>query len=236
VLVSRFVGTTLALASVLLALLCAIEAARAPFTRVPAAALGLMAIAGGARVGAVYLAYRAADVGSPRIVAGAQVAATVAAVIDLAAVGLAAGWLGLRRERVVSPPLLVALAIALVLTRVVTGSEAGEGGAAAALVRGAAERLLSKPDPALPHVQRVFVAFFAPAMALVGLGKRGAVPAITACLALVLVVRSSPERPLQGLLLVIAALALALVSADGPQIWSSLPPPRSQRRDRDGAP
>ncbi|MEI8258549.1 MAG: hypothetical protein WCJ30_22985 [Deltaproteobacteria bacterium] len=184
-----------------------------------------MAVAGAVRVGSVYLAYRGAETGGASILAGARAAATAAAFTDFAAVVIAAGWLGIRRERLVSPTLLVALAIAAVLTRVALGSESGDGGAAAALVRTAADRLLTKPDPAFPHAIRVFVGFFAPVVALVGLGKRGAVPAITGCLALVLVVRSSPERPLQGLLLVVAALGLALTAADGPQLWSSLPPP-----------
>jgi hypothetical protein len=225
VLVSRFVGTSLALAATLLALLCSLEAVRTPFTRVPAFALALTALAGGARVGSVYLAYRAADAATPSAIGAAHVAATVAAVIDVAAVGIAAGWLGLQREKLVSPALFVALLVAMALTRLVLGAEAGEGGPVAALARGVAERLLSKPEPALPHAQRVFVGFFAPIMALVGLGKRGTVPALSGALALALLVRSSPERPLQGLLLVVAALGLALASADGPQVWASLPPP-----------
>ena len=194
-------------------------------------ALALMALAGAARVASVYLAYRGADRVSASFVATARGVATVAFVVDAAAIAIAAGWVGIRRERLVSPALLAALGLALVLTRAVVGAEAGEGGAVAALLRGVAERLLSKPEPAIPVAFRVFVAFFAPAMALAGLGTRLAVPALSGCLALLLLVRSSPERPLYGLLLVVASLGLALVAADGPQLWSSLRPPPAPSRD-----
>lgn len=225
ILVSRLVGTALAAASVGLALLCAAEAARAPFARVPAAAVGLMALAGAARVVSVYLAYRGAEHASAALLNAARAVATAAFVADGAAVALAAGWLGIRRDRLVSPALLAALALALVLTRAALASDAGDGSAVVALLRGIAGRLASRPQPAVPVALIVFVAFFAPIMALAGLSKRSVVPALSGCLALLLVVRSSPERPLCALLLVVASLGLALTAADGPLLWSSLPPP-----------
>jgi hypothetical protein len=229
VVVPRAVGTLLAVAAGLLALLAASEAARAPFARVPAAALALMAVAGLARVASVYLVYRGADRGSAAVIGAARAVATGSFYVDAAAVALAAGWLGVRRGRLVSPVLLGALAVGLVLTRVALAGGGDDVGPASALLRGVADRLLTRPEPSVPAALRVFLALFAPVMALAGVGARTAAPALAGCLAIVLVVRSSPERPLCGLLLVVASLGLALAAVDGRALWASLEARRSQR-------
>jgi hypothetical protein len=202
-------------AAVVAALRVTREAARYQPLRGGALVVGSMATAGMVRligmaaVGflpAVGAAGRATDGLAPLFIRGA---ATLSFGFETLAVGLAAAWLARGSSR----PRAVVVALGL-------GSLAGyalvelavlpDASGAVILSSRLVESLLSIPAPAVGHGARVVVEVGA-WLVLFGVLSRGAGGRMLgACIALSLVARAAPERPLCALALVVAALGLAL--------------------------
>jgi hypothetical protein len=230
----------MALCAAVLALLSAASAIRAPFARAAALIVGLVGFAGAVRLLAVGLAYQAAEPGWTRLVQVARGMATVGFALELGAVFVATAWIAARARKLTSPVTLLVLALALVLTRQALRADLDDAGVGSLLLRRAAERLVSRPDPFFPPALSIFVAFLAPlaagAVLLVrgappprpgseqpaGPGRAPVPPAIRAALALALLVRGTLEMPVSGLLLVIAALSVALAARDERGVWDAI--------------
>jgi hypothetical protein len=233
---SRSPDATLAaigVASSALAIVAAWSARRAVLARGAAIAIGAVGLSSLARLAAIGLLAHTHD-----HAALASGAARVLAATSLGLDGLAllAGASTLAPPRasgkLVSPALVVTLVLGLVLARyVVAGPD--EGSFAAILLRRSLQRLVTRP--AVPHLDalRAFVTALAPLVALAALASRRLVPAVSAALALALMVRSTPETPLCGLVLAIAALALALGSQGGRTLWAALEAQRAAARPND---
>lgn len=230
----------MAFCAAVLALLSAGSAIRTPFARVAALVVGLVGFAGAVRLLAVGLAYQAAEPGWTRLAMAARGLATVGFALELGAVLVATAWLASRARKLTSPVTLLVLAIALLLTRQALRADLDDAGVGSLLLRRAAERLVTRPEPFFPPALSMFVAFLAPLAAGAALLVRGAPPpragseqpvgtgvapvppAIRAALALALLVRGAPEMPVNGLLLVIAALSVALAARDDRGVWDAI--------------
>jgi hypothetical protein len=171
--------------------------------------------------------------GWSRLASVARGAATVGFLAGGLAVAAAAAWLTVRSKRMPSPAVVGALGVALLLTRQALLAERDDAGPGTLLVRSAAERLLARPAPYLPLGFQIFVVLLAPLLAALALlAPRGSAsggartapipPAVGAAIALALLVRDTPEIPLAGLALVIAALAAALAAHDERGIWDAI--------------
>jgi hypothetical protein len=85
------------------------------------------------------------------------------------------------------------------------------------------DRLLVLPTPlGIAQPFRYFVEAFAPMLAVVALCQRREMPGLAGGFALLLVARASPDIPLCGLGLAVAALAATLASKDERGMWAAL--------------
>ena len=208
----------------LLALVATPSALRAPFARGPALVVGLVALGGALRLGAVGLAIQAAAPGWLRLAPAANVAATAAFLSDTLALVTAVGWIAARSQRLSSPVSMVLLAVALLCTRQALAGRADDLRPLDVMLWRAAARLTSRPEPAFPMAFQVFVAFLGPlvaAAALLARGTRGVAP-FGAAVALALCARGSVEMPPCALMLMVAALGLALSTRDGRGVWAAI--------------
>lgn len=222
----------------LLALVSAGTSFGAPFARGPALVLGLTAAASLLRLAAVALAYQAAEPGAARAAAVARGVATAAFAVDAVSLSAATAWIAAQSawkrraaqappsepspRKLTSPITVVILALSLLCTRQALIGAADDSGALNVLLWRTAERLMTRPDPAVPLGFRIFAAFLAPLVAVAAVATRGAIPALTSSVALILVARMSPEVPICALVLLIASLCVALASQDERGVWDAL--------------
>jgi hypothetical protein len=206
----------------------AVAAHATPYTRGAARAVLAAAIAAAARAGAIALALR-----GPSWSTASRVLATVALVVEVAAL-LAALAASSRRpvapadresgpQALVDPLLVLVLGLALLGVRGAL-QDPGDVGAFGELVRRAAAVLTSHPLAYGPFVFGVFVGITAPLFAALALARRrlGKPPAAAGAIALALLAASTPEVPLASVSLVVAGLALVLVSRDPQALWRAL--------------
>lgn len=202
-------------AAVVVAFRLARDAARHRSLRAGALVVGMMALAGMARLLAMVA------VGVPSGLAGATVtspglasilvtvSATLSFGFEALAVGLAVIWLARSSSRPRAVVFAVAAASVAGYGLVVVASSADATGVAI-LVSRLVQVMLGGPAPAVGHGARV-VLEIAAWLALFGVltrGSRGRL--VGGCIALTLLARAAPERPLCALALVVAALGLAL--------------------------
>jgi hypothetical protein len=81
---------------------------------------------------------------------------------------------------------------------------------------------MSGTDAGVPLALRVFLAFLAPFTAIAALAGEGTLPSLGAAVALALAGHGAVEMPPCAWMLILAALALALVSHDPRSVWASL--------------
>lgn len=227
--VERVPGLSSALIGVIAALLAlgaAWDARRALFARPVALVVGLVGLGALARLVSVALALRAVDAARPRLAGPARGVATAAFVIDALAVLVTIAALvprGKERPRPLASPLtLVALALALLVTRQALAGGAEDASALDVLVRRALDRLLTRPAPLLPLNLQLFTAALGVLVALCSLFARRDVRALAGALVLALVARAAPDTPLGALSLMIAAFALLLTVRDDRGLWASI--------------
>jgi hypothetical protein len=206
----------------LLALLATPTALRAPFARAPGLVIGLVALGGLVRLGAVALAYQSAGESHRHLAAVAATIAMVAFFCDAAAIAVALAWVSTRGKTLTNPATLTVLALALVCTRLALGGQSNYGNGVELLFWRAASHLLSRPDAALPLALRVFVSFLAPLVAIAALFARGTLVPLGAGVALALAARGAVEMPPCALMLLIGALAAAFTASDARALWASL--------------
>ena len=209
----------------LLALAATPSALRSPFARGPAIVVGLVALGGLVRLGAVALAIQAAVPGWSRLAPVANVAATAAFLSDTLALAVAVGWIAARSRRLSSPSSMVLLALALLCTRQALAGRADDLRPLDVMLWRAAARLTSRPDPALPIAFQVFVAFLGPivaASALLARSTSGPLAPVGAAVALALCARGSVEMPPCALMLMVAAVGLALSAHEGRGVWAAI--------------
>ncbi len=211
----------------LLALAAAPVLMRAPFARAPGLVIGLVAVGGLLRLGAVKVALAALAPGGGALVTAARSVATAALLCDTVAIAVALVWTAwsareANRARLTSPGTLLILAVALLLTRQALAGLVPEAHGLDLLCWRAASRLVNRPEAALPLGFRVFIGFLAPLTAVAALFARGAVAPLGAAVALALCARGAVEMPPSALMLVIGALGAALTARDGRALWASL--------------
>jgi hypothetical protein len=148
---------------------------------------------------------------------------TASLLFDVVAMLTALSWLATRR----GAKMTFATRIAIVGAFIVAWGAAKGGSEQAAtwqiVAHRALERLLVLPTPlriALPF--RYFVEAFAPMLAVVAVCQRREMPGIAGGFALLLLARTTPDIPLCGLGLAIAALAATLASRDERGMWAAL--------------
>ncbi len=217
----------------MLALVVVPSVLRAPFARTPGVVIGLVALGGLVRLGAVGLAFQA---GVPRFAYLANAArgvATAAFLCDALAVAFALVWVsrgqlgGASRPggegRMLSPVTLVILAIALICSRQALAGQPLDASRIDVLFWRAAMHLRSAPDAAVPLGLRVFVSFLAPLVAVGALFVRHPLGApFGAAVALALAARGAIEMPPCALMLILAALGAALTASSGRGLWAAI--------------
>jgi hypothetical protein len=205
-----------AVASVL-AILSAWDAQKSPIARAAAIILGVFGLSALLRIaGGALLLYGP----SPRVTVIVRGLATASFVLDACATGIATAWVASRNRKLMSPTTVLAFGAALLCTRFAMTST-DEAGPALVLLRRVADRLVVRPEPYVPPVLGIFMAFLAPMIAIATLFARTLVPALGGAIALLLIARGSPEMPLGALSLLIAALAIPLGAHDDRGIWRS---------------
>ncbi len=211
----------LGLGATLATIFAAVRAFRSTATRVLALPFAVLAVASAARLIMLGL-----------LTWGREIAASLAGLIRvLAMTSFVADGLVLffallvadpGRKRMVRPEVLAALALALFATS--TGASGAEPEATPwqVLIYRAAILLTPTPTPAVALGALIFAALLGPVVALTLLvsSRRGA-PA-TAALTLLALARATPDVPLSGLAIFVAAATLALVARDGRALWSVL--------------
>ena len=218
----------IAVSAGVLALVVVPSALRAPFARTPGVVIGLVALGGLVRLGAVGLAFQS---GQPRfgyLGAAAREVATAALLCDAAAVAVALLWVSQRSRaarpgKLTSPVTLVILAVALGCTRQALAGQPFDAPGIDVLFWRAATHLRSVPEAALPLGFRVFISFLAPLVAVGALVVKDPLGArLGAAVALALAARGAVEMPPCALMLIIAALGTALTASDGRSLWAAL--------------
>jgi hypothetical protein len=217
----------------LVALLSAPTARRAPFARSAAVVVTLVAVGGLLRLAAVALAVR----GAPQHALLVRVLATAAFLADTGAVAAAIGWIAALRKKLTSPASVAVLAVALLATRAALNGAGDSLRPADVFFWRAAERLTTRPLPAIPLGFQIFVAFLAPLVAAWSLASRGALAPVAGAVALALCAHGAVEMPPSALMLIVSGLGLALTAHDGRSLWANLgtvtqPPPPSPPDDR----
>jgi len=220
--VPAFSSAVVGVGAALLAVIAAWDVRRVPIARAFALALGLVGVAALVRMGSIGLAVMAGERASAQLAGVARVAATGSFVLDASVLIIAMAILAAGSRKLTSPLTAVSLFLALVATRYALAGTADDAGTASLLLRRAAERLLTRPDPFGPVGLRVFVAALSVFIAIGALLARGRIPAFMGALSLLLVARGSPDMPLGALLLVVASLSLALASKDERGVWAAL--------------
>ncbi len=215
-------------ASSTLAVLSGLDALRQP----AAGSLGVVAILSGLassmRAISVVLANRAALLPRSDGVDGSRIFATIAFGLTVLLLVIATGWLTARAKKLVSPAVVVALALGAVATRQILVESASPGPIYFLLKHGA-ERLLTRPVPYVPLALELFVVLVTPLLALAALAQRGQMPALLGALALLLMVGASAEIPLNGIALIVASLSITLASRDARGVWAAI---AAQERSR----
>jgi hypothetical protein len=203
---------------------------RAPFARVPALVLGLVSAGSLFRTGGVALAITFCDTTAHgRASAVVTWAATVAFACDTLGIASAVAWIAACSKRVTSPTTIVVLFVALVLTRqALCGGRGDDGHVLNLLLWGASERLMSSPTGSAPLAFRVFIAFLAPLTAIALLMDQRTLPPFGAAVALALAGHGAVEMPPCAWMVILAALAMALVSNNPRAMWDALGPPESR--------
>lgn len=205
-----------------LSLLASPTALRAPFARAAGLVIALVAVAGLLRLGAVGLAIKAAAQGGARLAPYARAVATAAFLADVLAIASAIGWIGSRGKRLTSPASIAVLGIALVCTRQAMSGRAEGIHPLDIVLWQSAQRLATRPEPALPVAFQIFIAFLGPLVALWAIFARGAVAPIGAAIALALCAHGALEMPPSALMLMMAALGLALTAHGGRGLWAMI--------------
>jgi hypothetical protein len=231
--VNHLSAALVAASASLVALVAVPSALRAPFARVPGVVIGLVALGGLVRLGAVAFAFQAGEPRFGYLAAPAREIATVAFFCDAIAVAIALVRVSPRRTaRLTSPVTLVILAIALVCTRQALAGKDGDG--LDLLFWRAAMHLRSMPEAALPLGFRIFVSFLAPLVAVAALFTRDAsIPhaaPLGAAVALALAARGAVEMPPCALMLIVAALGAALAAGDGRGLWAAIDQSKRSKR------
>lgn len=212
------VGTGVAV----IALASAWDARRAPFTRPAAAILALIAAGALVRLAGVALAFMAASRASAPLAAAARGVATGAFILDACALFGVMAVVAAAGKKVASPLTTLALVLAFLATRQAMVGAADDAGVVSLLIRRAADRLLTRPEPFLPAPVQVFVGFLALFAAAAVVFVRGQVPALAGVLALALVARGSADMPLGALVLIIASMSLVLAARDDRGLWAAI--------------
>lgn len=220
----------LGLAAALLALIAAWSVRRAPLARGLALALGAVGLAAALRLLAVTLA--AICTTSPVALTHALFTALSlsAGVLDALAVGIAALALSPTPTagRLLRPATALAVIAAFILTRyALVGTDAQ--GFAAVLVRRSVARLVIEPGFGFTTLG-VFVTSLAVVVAATALVRSATMPALSAIFSMLVLVRGTPDVPLAGLTLALAALGALVAAHDERALWAELAKRRSPPR------
>lgn len=205
-----------------LALAGAWDAYKSPFARRAALVLGLIGAAGLVRLASIGVAVLADDRASASLALIARGVATASFVIDTLAVFAAMAVLATNGRKVTSPLTTGALVLAFLATRQAIIGGADDAGTASLLLRRAATRFLTRPEPFVPAQIQFFVGFLAVFAAVSALFGRGQIPALAGAIALALVARGSPDMPLGALVLVVASMSVVLAARDDRGLWAAL--------------
>jgi hypothetical protein len=209
-------------ASTALALASAWDAYRSPFARRTALVLGLIGAAGAVRLASIGLAVLAASRASGPLASVARGVATGSFVLDALALFTAMAVLATNGKKVTSPLTTAALVLAFLATRQAMLGGADDTDTVSLLLRRAATRFLTRPEPFVPFQVQFFVGFLAVFAAVSALFGRGQLPALAAALALALVARGSPDMPLGALVLVLASMSVVLAARDDRGLWATI--------------
>jgi hypothetical protein len=188
----------------------------------------LCALATGVRLAAVFVADRAA--GQPHTEGPelARVLATVSFGLEGLLVAASALWIASRNRRTALPSVIVAALLAFFVARWVV-VDASNTHPLAVILRVGARGMLGRPVPLVPYYAEVFVAFFAPLLALAALLVPKEVGATLGALAIVLIVRGSGEIPLHAAAISIACGSLLLAAYDSRAMWARVDSLRDHR-------
>jgi hypothetical protein len=209
-------------AASVLALVVAVDAVRAPFARSVALALGLVGVGGLLRIVAVLLAARAPGGTSLNLKRIAEAVSGMGLLFDSGAMVMTVGFIASRTKKLTSPSTIVAMALALLGTRLVLASSHDDASALSVLLGRVTRAFVLRPEPLGPATLITFVTLLAPALAMAALVSRSRVPAFSGALALALLARGAPDVPLCALALVIASLSTALAARDQRGMWTAL--------------
>jgi hypothetical protein len=205
-----------------LAVASAWEAHRAPFARRASLVLGIIGVAGLVRLASIGLSVLAASRSSMPLTSAARGVATGSFVIDALALLAAMAVLSTSAKKVTSPFTTGALILAFLATRQAMVGGADDADIVSLLLRRAATRFLTRPEPFISVQVQFFVGFLAVFAAVSALLARGQVPALAGALALALVARGSPDMPLGALVLVLASMSVVLAARDDRGLWAAI--------------
>ncbi|EYF07403.1 hypothetical protein [Chondromyces apiculatus] len=235
-----------------LSLLAAWDARRSVFSRQAGLVLGLAGTGALLRVVAALVADSAVSGASLAIGSIARGIATGAFAFD----GLAAltAVAGLRKrseaggsgggggagsgeppQQLFSPLILLALALAFVVTRYAAGAGSSEAHPVELLLFRALERLSVRPVPAAPVGAQHFVAALSIVVALLALAARRPTPALSAVVALAMLGRGMVGAPLGSMSLALASLGVVLAARDERGLWAALLGSQARRAPAGGA-
>jgi hypothetical protein len=211
-----------ATASAMLAVLAGRAALVTARTRALGAVLCCAGVAAALHLAALLVAHHAWEGNLYRAAGAARCLATAAMMADGLGLLVATSWLATRRRAMVSLPVLAAAAVALL---VVWGAVRGGGEGATfwqVVAHRGLERMLPPPTPLVRPVVRYLPEALSLALAVVAVGVRGQIPAITGALALVLVARPATDVPLAALAVSVASLTAGLAARDDRALWDVL--------------
>lgn len=229
----RVPGLSLALigtSASILALAAAWDARRAPFARGAALVLGLLGTASLVRLASIGLAVLSATRSSAPLAAAARGVATGSYVIDGLALLATLAVLSASAKKLTSPISTGAFILAFIATRQAVIGGTDDADVVSLLLRRAAARLLTRPEPFLPLMAQIFIGFLAVFLAIGALFARGQVPALAGALALALVARGSPDMPLGALVLGVASMSVALAARDDRGLWAAISAEQAQEK------
>lgn len=234
-----YLGISAALVTVL-ALACAWDAKKAHFARPAAFMLGVSALASLCRLIAVFVTAYAASSSPARpsalLLSVARGAATASFAVEVILVFGAAVVVAQTSRKLSNPMTTAALVIAFLFTHQASRGHLDEAGPLAILLHRAGDRFLTLPEPFWPPSARMFLAFFALAMAVVMLLARRQVPALAGSMALLLLTRSGSDIPLGALSLAVASIGISLASRDQRGLWLAIEKEETRNAQREGKP
>jgi hypothetical protein len=203
------------------AIIAAFEGLRETRSRALGLVLGVIGLAGAARVVSAGLVAIPSVTQATRLVPFSNVLATASVILHGAALMLALAWLASRRRSTVSVGTVFALTTAMLLTWAAAGAQPSAPTWQIFVAR-FQDHLIPSPVSLLPRVIDGFVAVLGPCVAIAALLSRRQMGTVVGAMVLALTAGTMVDVPGHALIMVLASLATVLAARDEQGMWEAL--------------